>query len=108
MAMEQLGPGENLEELIRQSECCLLLFGDETCGPCHALRRRLNEWLKGRSGITARYVPVSAFRQAAAQMGVFTAPAVRIYIGGRLAGDEAGYFSLERMLDRAERYLDMV
>ena len=41
-------------------------------------------------------------------MGVFTVPTVRFYMDGKLAVDESGYFSLDRMLDRAERYLKML
>lgn len=41
-------------------------------------------------------------------MGVFTVPTVRFYMDGKLAADESGYFSLDRMLDRVERYLKML
>ena len=41
-------------------------------------------------------------------MGVFTVPTVRFYMDGKLAVDESGYFSLDRMLDRVERYLKML
>ena len=43
-----------------------------------------------------------------AQMGVFTVPTVRFYMDGKLAVDESGYFSLDRMLDRMERYLKIL
>ena len=37
-------------------------------------------------------------------MGVFTVPTVRFYMDGKLAVDESGYFSLDRM----ERYLKIL
>lgn len=104
--MKSLTQDENLNDLITSSTCCLLQFGDESCGPCLAIRERLTRWLESHPDITARYIPVSEFPEASAQMGVFTAPTVRFYIEGKLAADGSGYFSLDRMLDKIERYLD--
>lgn len=95
---------ENVNSLIADTKCCLLQFGDETCGPCHAIRNRLDYWLEGHQECTARYIPVSIFLELSAQMGVFTVPMVRFYMDGKLAMDESGYFSLDWMLDRMERY----
>lgn len=106
--MELLSPDENLNTLISSSPCCFLQFGDETCAPCHALRARLSQWLETHPDVTARYIPVSEYTEEAAQMGVFTVPTVRFYIDGKLAADESGYFSLDRMLDRVERYLQIM
>jgi thioredoxin 1 len=47
-------------------------------------------------------------QELSAQMGVFTVPTVRFYMDGKLAVDESGYFSLDRMLDRMERYLKIL
>lgn len=105
--MKSLSLDENINDLIASSTCCLLQFGDEACGPCLAIRERLTHWLESHSEVTARYIPVSEFQKEAAQMGVFTAPTVRFYIQGKLAADESGYFSLDRMLDKIERYLEM-
>ncbi len=105
--MKPLSTDENLNDLIDSSTCCLLQFGDETCGPCHAIRARLSRWLESHPDVTARYIPVSEYTEEAAQMGVFTVPTVRFYIEGKLAADESGYFSLDRMLDRVERYLNL-
>ena len=47
-------------------------------------------------------------QELSAQMGVFTVPTVRFYMDGKLAVDWSGYFSLDRMLDRMERYLKIL
>lgn len=106
--MKPLSPDEELNDLISSSPCCLLQFGDETCGPCHAIRSRLSQWLESHPDVTTRYISVSEYTEEAAQMGVFTVPTVRVYIEGKLAADESGYFSLDRMLDRVDRYLQMM
>ena len=106
--MKELDQIENVNDLISDSKCCLLQFGDEICGPCHAIRNRLDRWLEGHQECAARYIPISKFQKLSAQMGVFTVPTVRFYMNGRIAADESGYFSLDRMLDRVERYLKML
>lgn len=40
-------------------------------------------------------------------MGIFSAPTVIAYIDGRLVARESGYFSLDTVLERVERYLDL-
>lgn len=107
-SMKELDQKENLNDLVSDSKCFLLQFGDETCGPCHAIRDRLDLWLEGYPECAARYIPISEFQELSAQMGVFTVPTVRFYMDGKLAADESGYFSLDRMLDRVERYLEML
>ena len=106
--MKELDQIENMNDLISDSKCCLLQFGDETCGPCYAIRNRLDRWVEGHPECMARYIPISEFQELSAQMGVFTVPTVRFYMDGKLAADESGYFSLDRMLDRAERDLKML
>lgn len=38
---------EPLEDLISSVPILLLQFGDDACGPCHAIRYKLDKWLEG-------------------------------------------------------------
>lgn len=105
--MEDLRKNESLDKLI-QNPICILQFGDETCGPCYALRNRLEKWLSEQPRISARYIPIREYPAISAQMGVFTVPAIIVYTDGKPAIRESGYFSLENILRRIERYLRML
>lgn len=97
---------ENLEELINTSAILILQFGDDACGPCHAIRFKLEKWLEGKN-IRARYVDIKENLEVCSQMGIFSAPTVIVYMDGQVAARESGYFSLDEMLGRVERYMEM-
>ena len=35
---------ENINELIENAMVVILLFGDESCAPCHALKQKIDRW----------------------------------------------------------------
>lgn len=97
---------ENLDEMISVSPILVLQFGEDSCGPCHAIRYKLNKWLEGKS-VTAMYVDILSHLELCSQMGIMSAPAVVIYMDGKEIARAAGYFSLDEMLGRVERYMEM-
>ena len=96
---------ERPEDLIRSSSLLVLLFGDEACAPCHALRNRLDAWANRHPEAEARYVPIREHPETCAQMGIFSAPTVLITMDGQVVARESGVFSLDRMLETVERAL---
>lgn len=97
---------ESLEALISTSPILVLQFGSDACAPCHAIRSKLENWLEEKS-ITARYVDMEKNLALCSQMGIFSAPTVIVYIDGKVAARESGYFSLDEMLRRVERYMEV-
>ena len=95
---------ENLDDLITTLPIIILLFGDDACGPCHAIRFKLEKWLEGKN-IAARYVDIKKNLECCSQMGIFSVPTVAVYMDGQLVARESGYFSLDEMLNRVERYM---
>jgi len=95
---------ENLDELIAGSPLLVLQFGDDACGPCHAIRFKLENWSE-RKNIIARYVDIEKNLELCSQMGIFSAPTVAVYMDGQLVARESGYFSLDEMLRKVERYM---
>lgn len=96
---------EDLDVLIMSSPVLMLQFGEDTCGPCRAIRQKLDRWLEGQPGVCARYVDIPSHLELCSQRGIFAAPAVLVYMDGHLAAREAGVFSLEELLARIERYM---
>ena len=83
-------------------------FGAEMCGPCHAIRYKLDKWLEEQENVTARYIDIGKKLALCTQMGIFSAPAVVVYMDGILVARESGYFSLDDMLNRVERYMEIL
>ena len=105
--MKDFQENEDLTELIHLS-VCVLQFGDEACRPCLALRNRMSQWLEKHSEATGRYINIRKFPKLSAQMGIFSVPIVLVYVGGSLTIRESGYFSLDEILRRSERYIQLL
>jgi thioredoxin-like negative regulator of GroEL len=52
-------------------------------------------------------VDVRSHPQVSAQLGVLGVPTIFLYIDGRRYLESRGYFSLEQLLDKTERYLSL-
>ena len=85
----------------------ILQFGDESCAPCHAIRYKLDAWLVNHPDVAARYIDIRAHLALCSQMGIMSAPTVIVYMDGKVVARKAGYFSLDDMLCRVERYIEM-
>lgn len=96
---------ENLAEMIAGTDVLLLQFGEEMCAPCRAIRLKLDRWLSERPEVQARYVDIPSHMEESAQMGIFSAPAVMAFLDGQMAVRESGYFSVDNLLARLDRYL---
>ena len=82
-------------------------YGAETCAPCVAIRRKLEEWQQAHPTVIYRYLPIEDYQEEAAQKGILSVPTVIAVIDGTEVAREAGYFSLDKMLTRLERYMKM-
>ena len=98
---------EDIKRLIDSTPVLILQFGEDTCGPCYAIRARLDQWLDKHEGIKARYVDIEKNLERCSQMEIFSVPTVMAYIDGQLVARQSGYFSLDTMLKRIDRYHDL-
>lgn len=106
--MQELKEREKLEDAIKSSPCVLVQYGRESCMPCHGIKRKLGEWVREQPEACGIYVPLDQFPDLAAEAGIFTVPAVLLYVDGRLTKRESGYFSVDEILRAAERYLELL
>ena len=104
---ESAGEQESLDALIASASTLILQMGDDSCAPCHAIRFKLDRWLEAHPHATGRYIDIQTHLALCSQMGVMSIPTVVVYMDGKVAAWEAGYFSLDDMLARVERYMEM-
>ncbi|MGN0076365.1 MAG: thioredoxin family protein [Parafannyhessea sp.] len=103
--MRELRKGESVGEAVSSAPLAIVEYGSATCAPCAALHQRIEQWEGEHPGTIALYVPLERHMEEAAQVGVMGAPTVEVWAQGKLALREAGYFSLDLLLQRAERWL---
>ena len=92
--------GESMRIEVKQ-------YGSETCAPCVAIRRKLEEWQRAHPTVNYSYLPIEDHQEEAAQRGILSVPTVIAVIDGTEVARESGYFSLDKMLARLERYMKM-
>ena len=77
---------EEMDVLVQSTPVLLLQFGEDTCGPCHAIRSKLDQWLEVHDEASARYVDIEKHLELCSQMGIFSAPTVIVYMDGQIVG----------------------
>lgn len=105
--MRTLKNSEELAMLLAAEKLLVVQFGAHSCAPCSAIRQKIEAWA-ARGNVAAVYIPVETFPELAAQAGVFAVPCVFVYVEGRLTVRESGYFSVEEILAKVERYQEML
>ncbi len=86
----------------------ILQIGSAACTPCTAIRQRIERWIDDHPMVSYRYISIDDHPVTAAQYGIFSVPAVLVFVEGSLTIKESGYFSLDDVLVRTERYLSFL
>ena len=106
--MRELTKTENLQDIIEQEKLLIVQFGSQLCGPCFALKHKIDLWNESHPQVKSIYVQAEDFREVAAGFGVFTVPAILVFAEGRVTIRESGYFGLEDILSKIERYIEIM
>ncbi len=106
--MERLKAEMELQQAIQNEKILIVQFGAESCAPCHAIRNKIDAWNQTGEAIYSLYIPVEEFSELAAQSSVFAVPTILVYVEGKLAIRESGYFGLEPILQKIRQYQKML
>lgn len=106
--MENYKRGMKLRKGAENKRIKILQIGAESCLPCHSLRQKIEEWLTVHSEVDGVYLSLEEFPDIAAEEGIFTVPAILVFVDEKLTIQESGYFSLESILAKTEQYLKLL
>jgi len=106
--MERISKDVDLSVLTVMSDIVILQFGMESCAPCAAITKRIDEWNTAHKEVKTWYIPLDVFPGISAEYGIFSVPTVLVYVQGKLTIRESGYFSLDSILSRTERYMEFI
>lgn len=98
----------NLDEYLKQHDLVIVQFGLKTCNPCHVLKAKIEDYIKGNSQLEYIYIDLEEFKSMAFQMGIMQAPTIIVYFYGKEVMRRAGVFSLDEMLAKLEDYLALL
>ena len=106
--MKILEKSEDFEKLIQQESALIILIGSHACAPCGAISQKIQYWRQTHAQVSFLYVPIERFAGDCSQIGIFSVPAVLVYLSGKLYLRESGIFSIAEVLGKTEYYLHMM
>ncbi|MBD3612455.1 MAG: thioredoxin family protein [Hydrogenovibrio crunogenus] len=102
--MQDITSLEMLENLKREEDALLVLFGGRACNVCHSIKPKLIELIEAQyPKIKMVYVDCHDVTDVCAQEGVFTLPTLQIFFTGQRFIEEVRSFSLQKVMQEIER-----
>ena len=94
--MKNFNLTNDFNKILENNKIVIFQYGTITCAPCHSLKYKLTEWQKENSNIEVYYIPI--------QNRILSTPTIEVYIEGKLFIQRSGYFSLDEILNKVEKY----
>lgn len=102
--MVSLSNMEALDALVREWPIVIVEIGSSRCCACSAMAQKIAARYEGDDAVTCASLSLEAAADLCAALGIYSAPAVLVYVDGKLTIREAGVMSLEDIFRRVERY----
>lgn len=105
--LEPIEELDTFQDLAKSSEMFLAYLTSPDCGVCGAIKPGIEAILEKHPQIVSVQVDTGK-GEIAAQLSVFSIPAVLVYVQGKETIREARYFSVEILQEQIERYLSLL
>lgn len=86
----------------------VILFTGENCGICHVLEQKFKETQQQSQLFDFQAISIQKHPDTAASCGIYSIPAVLVYVNGRLTIRRAGVFSFQEILNEIRRYDELL
>ena len=106
--MQPLQTTAQLQTLVRHKPIVVVEIGSILCCACSAIAAKLSAHYKDDPLVTCASLSLEAAADACAALGIYSAPAVLVYVQGKLTIREAGVMSIEDIARRIARYREIV
>lgn len=106
--MNIIDSNKQIEELINSNEMVLIYFGNNTCGVCTDMKPKVEETLKKYPKVKSAKIDVEKSLQISATYGIFTIPAIIIYVEGKETIREARYISIQDIDRKISRIYNLL
>lgn len=101
--MKPIETQEAFEEFIQHHQVTLTYITGTNCGVCSSIKPKILEILADRSWIESREINSHKHQALAAQLSIFTIPAVLVHVQGKETIREARYFSIQELTEKIDR-----
>lgn len=102
--MKQINSIDEMKTLKEENEMLLVYFGGTICSVCQDMRPKVETMIKNYPLIKAVKVEIQESPELSAGNGIFTTPAVILFIQGKETIRDAGIISLIILEEKIARY----
>ena len=102
--MRSLKDKDELAQCVRETPIVIVEIGSIRCCACSAIAQKLAARYDDAADVCCCTLSLEAAADTCAALGIYSAPAVLVYVDGRLTVREAGVMSVEDIIRRVERY----
>lgn len=91
-------------EALTNNEMSLIYFSSDTCAICQSLKPKVMQKIQENFSKIACYeINISKHSELSAQLSIFTAPTVIVYIEGKEFIRKSRVFSIDTLVDELQR-----
>ncbi len=106
--MQPLQTIAELQTLVRHKPIVVVEIGSIRCCACSAIAQKLSAHYKDDPLVACASLSLEAAADTCAALGIYSAPAVLVYVQGKLTIRQAGVMSVEDIARRIARYREIV
>ena len=106
--MEPFPANRTLAQVVTEKPVVVIEFGTLRCCACSAVGQKFDIRYRNASKVACYSISLDAQPALAVDFGIYSAPAVLVYMQGKLTLREAGIFSTEAIFSRIDRYLQLL
>lgn len=102
--MQMITEKESLSALVHEKPIVVVEIGSSRCCACSAIAQKLEAHYGHDEMVEVVRLSLEAAAELCADLGIYSAPAVLVYVQGQLTVREAGVMSVEDIFRRVARY----
>lgn len=106
--MNSLNSIDDIKDFIKENKFVMLYFSSDGCSVCDDVLPRLEELLKKHPKVVSAHVEIQNTPSVASVFGIFTIPAVIIFLEEKEIVRQARYINFLELKEKIQRFSEFV
>jgi len=106
--MNNLDSINDIKDFIKKNKFVMLYFSSDGCNVCDDVLPMIEELLKEHSKIVSGHVEIQNIPSVASVFGIFTIPAIIIFLEGKEIVRQARYINFIELKEQIQRFSEFV
>lgn len=106
--MNSLNSIVDIKDFIKDNKFVMLYFSSDGCNVCDDILPMIEELLKKHSKVVSGHVQVQNLPSVASVFGIFTIPAIVLFLDGKEIIRQARYINFLELKEKIQRFSEFV